>query len=65
MKFDDRQIKAERMKAVEAIDPAVLAEPVNPNFPEGEKEIAELMSFLPEEQRMPMLQALVESLLQQ
>ncbi len=65
MKFNDKQIKAERMAAVNQIPREILDQPINPNFPEGEKELAALMSFIPEEQRMPMLQALVESLLQQ
>lgn len=32
----------------------IMAEPVNPNFPEGAKEIAALLTFLPEEMRMYM-----------
>lgn len=33
----------------------VMSEPVNPNFPDGAKEIAELLTFLPEEMRMVMV----------
>ncbi len=65
MKFDDSKIKAERLKAIEQIDEAVLNERINHSYPDGEKEIAQLMTFVPEEERMPLLQAFVESLLQQ
>lgn len=65
MKFDDSKIKAERLKAIDQIDDAILNERINHSYPDGEKEIAELMSFVPEEGRMALLQAFVESLLQQ
>lgn len=33
----------------------IMAESVNPNFPEGAKEIAELLTFLPENIRLYMV----------
>lgn len=32
-----------------------MAEPVNPKYPEGEKEVADLLTFLPENIRMYMV----------
>lgn len=65
MKMDDSQVRAERMKAISEIDPSVLNERINYNYPDGEEEIAKLLSFVPEENRMAIIQAFVESLLQQ
>jgi len=65
MKMDDSQVKAERMKAIAAIDQRILNERINYKYPDGEEEIAKLLSFVPEENRMSLIQAFVESLLQQ
>ena len=65
MKFDDKELKAERMRAIDRIDRSILEQPITAAFPDGEEELAALLTFLPEESRMPTLRAFVESMLQQ
>lgn len=50
-KFDNSKEQSERMKVYESIDPAILNKPVNLSYPEGLKEIADLLTFLPEDKR--------------
>lgn len=65
MKFDDKAIKAERIAMIEQIDPSILNKRINYDYPEGELEITKYMTFVPEEERLSLLRAFVESLLQQ
>lgn len=65
MKFDDKAIKAERLKEIEKIDPSILNKRIDYTYPDGELEIVKYMTFVPEENRRSLLQSFVESLLQQ
>ena len=42
----------------------VMSEKINPNHPEGAKEVAELLTFLPEEQREMMVNTFAKNMLQ-
>jgi len=45
-------------------DTTETTEKVNPNYPEGAKEIAELLTFLPEANREGMVDAIAKNMLQ-
>ena len=50
-KFNNDEAQKKRMEVYNSIDPAILSRPVNLSYPDGVKEIAELLTFLPEEKR--------------
>jgi hypothetical protein len=62
-KFDNSANRAVRRKALDGLDKKTLAEKVNPNYPEGLKEIAGLLTFLPEESREAAVRSLVRAVL--
>lgn len=47
--FDFSAVNSERYAAVEKLNKAVLDDKINPNCDEGPREIAQLLTFLPEE----------------
>ncbi|MDR1182975.1 MAG: hypothetical protein LBL13_13470 [Bacteroidales bacterium] len=51
MLFDNSEQRRLRNEAYDKLDKKVLDEKINPNFPDGIKEIAELLTFLPEDKR--------------
>ena len=62
--FNNSERKALREEAFAQFDKKVLAERVNTDYPAGIKEIADLLTFLPEESRESAVRAFVRLVLQ-
>lgn len=41
----------------------VMMEPINEEYPKGMEEVAELLTFLPEEMRLPVVQSMIGAFL--
>ncbi len=61
--FDYSTLTKERQDEAAKLPAEVLAECMNPNFPEGIEELAELLTFVPEEKRMAAIQGFIGSML--
>lgn len=57
--FDYSKLNQEREEEVKKIPAEVLEEPINPEFPEGVEEMAALLTFIPEEQRLSAIQGFI------
>lgn len=63
MTFDNHAQYDAAMKAISLLDPEVLKQPLNPDFPAGAEEIAQLLTFLPENERLNMVLGFMEGML--
>lgn len=61
--FDSSAANARRQAYWDSLNKAVLAEPVNTDYPDGVKEIAELLTYLPEDRRMAAVNGFVGAML--
>lgn len=61
--FDYSALTRERQDEAAKLSAEVLAECMNPKFPEGIEELAELLTFVPEEKRMAAIQGFIGSML--
>ncbi|WP_094606154.1 hypothetical protein SPSIL_039910 [Sporomusa silvacetica DSM 10669] len=63
MKFDNSENKAKREKATMELNAETLRQPVRETYPDGIQEVAELLTFLPEDAREATVRAFVRSML--
>lgn len=61
--FDYSALTRERQAEAAKLSETILAEGMNPNFPEGVEELAELLTFVPENKRMAAIQGFIASML--
>ncbi len=57
--FDYSKLNQEREEEVKKIPAEILEEPMNQEFPEGVEEMAALLTFIPEEQRLSAIQGFI------
>ncbi len=61
--FDYGTLTQERQEEAAKIPAEVLAEEMNPDFPEGVEELTELLTFIPEEKRLAAIQGFIGAML--
>lgn len=61
--FDYSEITRGREAEAAKIPDEILDQPMNPSYPEGVEELAALLTFVPEEQRMAAVQGFIGAML--
>lgn len=61
--FDNSAVKAQRKAFLESLDKELWSEPIDTAYPDGVKEIADLLTYLPEEKREAAVHAFVGAIL--
>jgi hypothetical protein len=63
MPFDNSENRKKLQEAFDKLDKKILAEKVSVAYPDGVKEIAELLTFLPEEKREATVRSFVRAVI--